>query len=124
MPASPPRTIFSIGELRLSCEAFDFSAFRAEIDEQAHLEPGAFEIVDDLRPVLRRDCADGFQFNDDLTEADEVRNKPLLQTLTPIGQPKGMLRGKLNAVAIELSGQAFLVDRFQEAAAHNGMHIE
>ena len=29
MPASPPRTIFSIGELRLSCEAFDFSAFRA-----------------------------------------------------------------------------------------------
>ena len=49
----------------------------AEIRPEPDFHSGRPQVVDELRPMLGREVADGLKFDDDLVAADEIRRVAL-----------------------------------------------
>ena len=56
----------------LPVESLDLQLGLAEIDQQPHVEPGSFEIVDHLSLVLRSQCLHSLDFDQHLSVDDQV----------------------------------------------------
>ena len=56
----------------------------SEVDKQTFGETGGFEVVDDLGFFASGECLQGFQFDDDVSKANEVRAVDTLEFLASI----------------------------------------
>jgi len=80
-----------------SAEAFELELGAAEVEEQAHLDAGRVEIVDDLRLVLGGQRLDGLQFHDDAA-LDEQVGIEVADAVTPEDDLDRMLRDSRQAL--------------------------
>ena len=85
-----------------------------EQPESAFCQP---QIVHQLRPVLVCQGFDGFDFDDDLPVADEVRNVCLVDGFALVEDSQFMLCVKRDAAHGEFPFEALLIDFFPEAVA-------
>ena len=74
--------------------------------------------------MLGRKLADGFQFDDDLLETDEVRRIALSQQLTFVPELEWPKADKWNSARGELEPKTFLIDRLKKASAERSLHFE
>src|SRR5262249_16771173 len=96
----------------------------AEIHQQAQAMARGPQVVVNLGSVgvvKRLHCLD---LQDDLVEADEVRNVLLLQTAALGIKGKSDLRAEGNAPQVQLDFEGFLVHFLQKAAAEYLVHLE
>jgi hypothetical protein len=109
----------------LAYDSFPFEFWVvAEVDEQAEFVSGGLEIVVDLRTVLIHQFFDGFQFQNDRVETDEVRFVFLFQRTFLVPQIEFDFRCTWNLQISEFEAEAFLVNRFHEPAAHLVVNFE
>ena len=67
---------FFMSMAMLSDDAFDFdTGMMAEIHKEGEAMAGSFQIIMDLRAMFIAQRGDGFEFDDQLPEADEIRLK-------------------------------------------------
>jgi len=88
-----------------------------EVDEQAESISGCFEVVVDLGPMFVGKCGDGFDLDNDLPVAVEVRLVSLHEGPTFVCQLELRLGEERNAPQFEFDLEAFLVDRLEEPRA-------
>ena len=65
-------------------EAFVLKRWGSEVDKQTFGETGGFEVVDDLGFFASGEDLQGFQFDNDVSEANEVRAVDTLEFLASI----------------------------------------
>ena len=116
---------FVVQYFELAGESLDFCfGMVAEVNNQAEPVSCGFEVVEHLGLMFRRDGFDGFKFQDDQAEADDVRLVGLLQQLAFVGELQLLLGNKGNAAPTKFPFQAFLIDRLKEAAAHLAVNFK
>ena len=57
-----------------------------EVDEKPDFQRGRFQIVHKLGAMFGREMGDGFEFDEDIVAAEEIRDIGLLEGLSPIGE--------------------------------------
>ncbi len=82
------------------------------------------QVVQDLRPMLGREFAQGFDLNDDGVEADEVRDIGLPQRLPLVGQAQRPRSGEGYSTGFEFDTQRLLVHGFKETGANLSIDLE
>ncbi len=90
----------------------------ANINEQPLIEPGCFEIVEDLGFVFRGNFFYRLDLDDDLIVANEIGFVGLLENFGFLGKPKFLLGNKRNPPLRQLLFQALQIHRLQKPAAH------
>jgi hypothetical protein len=83
-----------------------------EVDEKAQLKVAGPKIIEDLRAVPFGEVLDGFEFDNDFSEADKVREVFLDQRSPAIFHFQAGLRDGWDALVVELDAQTLLVDGF------------
>lgn len=102
-------------------EAFEFESVSTEVDQEATGEVCGFEVVDDLGMLTRGYGSEGFQFNNDGTEADEVGSKSTGKRGAFIINGKLELAKEGDVTVSKFDCEGFLIDAFEETRAKEGV---
>ena len=94
----------------------------SEVDQQTFGKTGGFEVVDDLGFFSTREGLERFQFDDDVSEANEVCSVDALKFFAPIANDEIAFAFEWNGGGFKLHLQRFLVDGFQKAVAEFGVN--
>ena len=89
----------------------------AEVHKQAQFATGCAEVIQELRAVLIDQGGDGFDFEDDLVMANEVRGERLNESTPAILQSPRSLRLKWDSLQFQFDLQALVINRLEKAAA-------
>jgi hypothetical protein len=95
-----------------------------EVDEEAEFATGGVEVVQYLSAVLVNERRHGFEFYENVAEADQVRGIALFERATFVGKADLFLRFEGDASEHQLNLQALLVDCFEEPTALFLVHFE
>lgn len=105
--------------------AIDESAVKeacgAEVEEEAAPVACGFEIVDDLGVFDGADGVEGFEFDDDGAEAQEVGAVDALEVDAFVGESDEWLALIRDVAQPKLDGERVVVDGFEEAGAERGV---
>ena len=102
-------------------EAFVLKRRGSEVDQQTFGETRGFEVVDDLGFFSAREGLERFQFNDDVSEANEVGSVDALKFFAPLSNDEIAFAFERDGGGFKLHLQRFLVDGFQKAVAEFGV---
>src|SRR5690606_27508692 len=89
----------------------------SEVHQQAHSQPGCVEIVLNLRPMLIGQPRDGLDLNQNLSEADKIRDIALFEQHPLVAQRQRHLSLKRHSLKPELQLQTLLEHRLQKSTA-------
>lgn len=103
-------------------EAFVLKRRGSEVDQQTFGETRGFEVVDDLGFFSAGEGLERFQFNDDVSEANEVGSVDALKFFAPIANDEIAFAFERDGGGLKLHLQRFLVDGFQKAVAEFGVN--
>ena len=103
-------------------EAFVLKRRGSEVDQQTFGETRGFEVVDDLGFFSAGEGLERFQFNDDVSEANEVGSVDALKFFAPIANDKIAFPFERDSGGLKLHLQRFLIDGFQKAVAEFGVN--
>jgi hypothetical protein len=92
-------------------EAFVVESFGAEVNEQTALMACCLEVVDGYRKVSIGQGRDCFEFDDDLTVAEKIRNEVRDQSHAALVDWNRILGDEGYVAAREFDGERFLIDR-------------
>ena len=90
------------------------SAMRAEIQQEANREAGRLEVVQDLGLVAWSEFGQGFQFDNDRFEAEEVRLVEGFKLLPSVNDGNFLLPSRRDTAQTQLDFHCMLIDRLQE----------
>jgi hypothetical protein len=96
----------------------------AEVDQEAELEVGRAEIVEDLSLVLFGKIFGRLEFDDDLAITDEIRNVAMLQRRPFVAEKEIVLRLIGDAASLKFEFEALLIHGFQKAGTHLTIDFE
>ena len=89
----------------------------AEVDEEADLMSGCFEVVDELGFFGAGEVFGGFEFDDDGVVAEEVDSVFFGEGVAAVVDGEFLLGGEGDVVLGEFAFECFLVDGFEESGA-------
>ena len=96
----------------------------AEIHQQSQPEPRNSQIIANLRLMFRSQVRNGFDFNDHLVKANEIRLVGLPQSQALVLKFQLTLFLELQLSQLELPGQSFLIYLLQKTRAERSLHLE
>lgn len=102
-------------------ETFVLKRRCSEVDQQTFGEAGGFEVVNDLGFFSAGEGLERFQFNDDVSKANEVGSVDALKFFAPIANDEIAFAFERGGGGFKLHLQRFLVDGFQKAVAEFGV---
>ena len=103
-------------------ETFVLKRWGSEVDQQAFCKTGGFEVVDDLGFFRAGEGLERFQFDNYITEANEVGSVDALEFFAPIANDEIAFAFEWDGGGLKLHLQRFLVDGFQKAVSEFGVN--
>jgi hypothetical protein len=88
----------------------------AKVNQQTQFAPGCAEIVEKLGAMLIYQLRDGFDLDNNLFAADEIRVERLNQSASAILQCVRWFRSEWNSLKLKFDFQALVIDRLVETA--------
>jgi hypothetical protein len=96
----------------------------AEIDQEGNAKSGRAKVIDHLSAVFGGQFSNGFEFNNDRFETQEVGLVLLLKTDAFVEDVEFALGNELDILSPQFQFQALLVDRLQKPTTFFLIHFE
>ena len=96
----------------------------SEVNQDTQVELARIEIVEDLRTMRVGQGFNGFDLNNDLIEAKEVRSEILIDPRPFVDQCQSWLCDEGNTPARKFDLQTRLIDRFRKSTSHLIVDLE